>query len=254
MIVMASKRILLAGESWVSATSHFKGFDFMITTNYDTGLPYLRKALETADVALTHIPNHLADREFPDSLEALSGYDVVILSDIGSNTLLLHPDTWLHSKVTPNRLKLLKEWVVRGGGLAMCGGYYSFAGLYGAAKYYRTPVEDVLPVNILTFDDRIEIPEGAVPEVVEPMHPILEDMPRDWPVLLGLNELVVKSDARLLVKANGHPLLAVRNVERGRTLAWASDIGPHWCPAEFATWDGYTRLWIQAIEWLAGGR
>jgi uncharacterized membrane protein len=254
MIMMASKRVLLAGESWVSATSHFKGFDFMITTNYDTGLSHLRKALESADIVLTHIPNHLADREFPDSLEALSAYDVVILSDIGSNTLLLHPDTWLHSKATPNRLKLLKEWVTRGGGLAMCGGYYSFAGLYGAAKYYRTPVEDVLPVNILTFDDRIEIPEGAVPEVVEPMHPILEDMPRDWPILLGLNELVVKPDAQLLVRADGHPLLAVRNVERGHTLAWASDIGPHWCPAEFATWDGYTRLWVQAIEWLASKR
>lgn len=251
---MEPTRVLLVGESWVSATSHFKGFDFMITANYDTGLAHIRKALRTADITLTHIPNHLADREFPDSVEALSAYHVVILSDIGSNTLLLHPDIWLHSKVTPNRLKLLKEWVARGGGLAICGGYYSFAGLYGAAKYYRTPIEDVLPVNILTFDDRIEIPEGAVPEVVEPMHPILEDMPRDWPVLLGVNELLMKSDAQLLLKANGHPLLAVRTVEMGRMLAWASDIGPHWCPEEFAAWDGCARLWIQAIEWLAAKR
>jgi uncharacterized membrane protein len=38
----------------------------------------------------------------------------------------------------------------------MCGGYYSFAGIYGAAKYYRSPIEDILPVNIYTFDDGLK--------------------------------------------------------------------------------------------------
>jgi uncharacterized membrane protein len=251
---MAALRVLLAGETWVSSTSHFKGFDYMITTGYETGLAYLEKALATADIALTHIPNHLADREFPNSLEALAAYDVVILSDIGANTLLLHPDTWLHGQVTPNRLRVLKQWVAQGGGLAMCGGYYSFAGIYGAAKYYRTPVEEVLPVNILTFDDRVEAPEGAAPQVVDPTHSILADITGNWPVLLGYNELVIKPDARLLATVNDHPLLAVHTVDQGRTLAWASDIGPHWCPEAFASWPGYTRLWVQAVEWLAGRR
>ncbi len=251
---MATIRVLLAGESWVSSTSHFKGFDYMITTNYDTGLAYLQKALSTADMALTHIPNHLADREFPNSVEALAAYDVVILSDIGANTLLLHPDTWLRSQVTPNRLRVLKEWVSRGGGLAMCGGYYSFAGIYGSAKYYRTPVEDILPVNLLTFDDRVEAPEGALPQVIDAAHPILQNITGEWPVLLGYNELIIKPDAELLVTTNEHPLLAVRRVGQGRTLAWASDIGPHWCPTAFADWPGYTRLWVQAVEWLAGQR
>lgn len=251
---MATIRVLLAGESWVSSTSHFKGFDYFITTGYDTGLAYLQAALATSDFALTHIPNHLADRAFPSSLEALADYDVVILSDIGANTLLLHPDTWQHGKVTPNRLRLLKEWVARGGGLAMCGGYYSFAGIYGSAKYYRTPVEDVLPVTLLTFDDRVEAPEGAHPQVIDTAHPILAGIEGAWPVLLGYNELAVKPDAALLVQANEHPLLAVRTFEHGRTLAWASDIGPHWCPVAFAEWPGYTRLWVQAVEWLAGRR
>jgi uncharacterized membrane protein len=251
---MTTIRVLLAGESWVSSTSHFKGFDYMITTNYDTGLAYLQKALATTNIALTHIPNHLADREFPNSLETLSAFDVVILSDIGANTLLLHPDTWLHSRTTPNRLRVLQEWVSQGGGLAMCGGYYSFAGIYGAAKYYRTPIETVLPVNILTFDDRVEAPEGVKPLVIGPTHPILEHIPAEWPVLLGFNELVMKPDAQLLVQADDHPLLAVHAFDHGRALAWASDIGPHWCPEAFAEWPGYTRLWVQAIEWLASQR
>ena len=141
---------------------------------------------------------------------------------------------------------------MKGGGLAMCGGYYSFAGIYGGAKYYRTPIEDILPVNLLTFDDRIEAPEGAVPQVIDGAHPILESIEGTWPALLGYNELSVKPNAKLLVKVNEHPLLAVRMVEQGRTLAWASDIGPHWCPVAFADWPGYTRLWVQAIQWLAG--
>ena len=48
------------------------------------------------------------------------------------------------------------------------------------------------------------------------------------------------------------PLLAVRKVGRGRTLAWASDIGPHWCPAEFVAWPGYAILFTNAVRWLGG--
>lgn len=251
---MSTVRVLLAGESWVSSTTHFKGWDFFSSTVYDTGLRYLEAALRGAGVEFTYIPNHLADVEFPNTVEALSAYDVIVLSDIGANTLLLHPDTWLRGKSTPNRLQLLKQWVMSGGGLAMAGGYYSFAGIYAAAKYYRTPVEDVLPVSIFTFDDRLETPEGVQPVVVTPEHPILEGMPESWPALLGHNELTLKPGADLLVQAGTHPLLAVQTVGSGRTLAWASDIGPHWCPEPFATWEGYARLWVQAVEWLAGRR
>ena len=44
------------------------------------------------------MPAHEAQREFPQTMEALSAYDAVVLSDLGANTLLLHPDTWIHSK------------------------------------------------------------------------------------------------------------------------------------------------------------
>ncbi|MEN6431106.1 MAG: glutamine amidotransferase, partial [Coriobacteriales bacterium] len=37
-----------------------------------------------------------------------------------------------------------------------------------------------------------------------------------------------------------------------RTAAWASDIGPHWCPEEFTAWPGYARLFSQLVRWLAG--
>lgn len=251
---MAIIRVLLAGESWISNTTHMKGWDFFSTTSYDTGLFYLQRALTQAGMEFTHLPNHLADVQFPNTPEALAAYDVILLSDIGANTLLLHPDTFLRGKPTPNRLKLLKSFVAGGGGLAMCGGYYSFSGIYGSARYGRTPVEDVLPVTMLGHDDRMETPEGSQPVVIDSGHPILDGVPAAWPALLGFNELTLKPGAQLIAQVDGYPLLAVNAFGEGRTLAWASDIGPHWCPEPFATWEGYARLWVQAVEWLAKRR
>lgn len=248
---MAMPRVLLAGESWISNSIHFKGWDFFSSTVYETGIGYLRSALESTGVSFTHMPSHQAATDFPLTLADLDRYDVVILSDIGANTLLLHPDVWLRGNSVPNRLKLLAQWVAEGGALAMAGGYYSFAGIYGASKYYRTPIEEMLPVSIYTFDDRIESPEGAQAEVLLPDHPIVRGLPAEWPLLLGYNEVVVKPNATLIARVGEHPLLVVGEYGKGRTLAWTSDIGPHWCPEPFVTWEGYARLWLQSIEWLA---
>ncbi len=249
---MTDIRVLLAGESWVSSSTHSKGWDFFSSTVYEVGIESLEKALAVPGFQFEHMPSHLAATRFPLTLDDLNKYDVILLSDIGANTLLLHPDTWLRGQSMPNRLKLLKQWVENGGGLAMCGGYLSFAGIYGSAKYYRTAIEDILPVNIHTFDDRVEVPEGVVIDVVQPNHAVLHGISGAWPLLLGYNELVPKPDAQLLAKVGDHPLLATRTVGQGRTLIWASDIGPHWCPQPFLNWPGYALLWQQALRWLAG--
>lgn len=251
---MADIRILLAGESWVSTATHVKGWDFFSSSTYEVGIEFLEKELAQDGFAFEHLPGHLAAERFPLTLEALQQYDVVILSDLGANTLLLHPDTWLHGKPVPNRLKLLQSWVEQGGGLAMCGGYLSFAGIYASAKFFRTPIEAVLPVNIHTFDDRVEVPEGAQVTVTDPTHSILDGVDSEWPLLLGYNELMLKPGAHQLAAVGDHPMLAVQTVGQGRTLAWASDIGPHWCPSDFLNWHGYGRIWRQSIEWLAGKR
>lgn len=249
---MAALRVLLAGESWVSNSTHFKGWDFFSSTVYETGIGYLRQVMDTAGVDFTHLPSHLAATDFPLTMEGLSRYDVIILSDIGANTLLLHPDVWLRGKSVPNRLRLLQEWVQGGGGLAMAGGYFSFSGIYGASKFYRTPIEEVLPVTMLTFDDRVEVPEGAQAEVLAGDHPIVRGIPAPWPALLGYNEVVAKPEATLIARVGPHPLLVAGAYGKGRTMAWTSDIGPHWCPEPFVSWEGYGRLWLQAMQWLAG--
>lgn len=253
---MAKARVLLAGESWVSAATHYKGFDQFGSVTFHLGAEPLVKALEGSAFDLHYMPAHEAATAFPLSAAELDSYAAVILSDLGANTLLLHPDVWLRGKTVPNRLKLLRDYVARGGGLMMIGGYFSFQGINGAARWHKTPVEDVLPVRCLPIDDRVEVPEGFKAELVAPDHPILAGLEGEWPLLLGLNEVTLKTHpavqllARAPAEAGGHPLLAIGRHGQGRTLAWTSDIGPHWLPESFVAWAGYARLWRQALQWL----
>lgn len=245
-------RILLVGESWVSTSTHIKGWDFFSSSVYEEGHQYLRAALTGTDFDFHHIPGHLAAEQFPRTLEELAAYDVVIISDIGANTLLLHPDVWLHGKAAPNRLRLLAEWTERGGGLIMCGGYLSFSGIYGSARYGGSPIEPVLPVTMYRYDDRIEAPHGARVAVADPQHPAVAGTTGEWPVLLGYNEVELAPGATLVATIDDDPFIATKEVGKGRSLVWTSDIGPHWCPKPFLEWEGYNRVWQQSVRWVAG--
>ncbi|MBZ9938369.1 glutamine amidotransferase [Mesorhizobium sp. BR1-1-16] len=251
---MTGLKVLLAGESWVSSATHFKGFDQFNSVTYHTGADPLLALLRERGFEVTFMPSHEAQRDFPQTVEALDAYDAVILSDIGANTLLLHPDTWLNSKRTPNRLIALRDWVAKGGALLMLGGYYSFQGINGAARYRGTAVEATLPVTCHPYDDRVEVPEGFTPVVTgDAAHPILAGLGGEWPPLLGFNEVMVKPDAEILATVSTEygalPLLATRRHGEGRTVVWTSDVGPHWLPPEFVAWEGYGRLFEQMITW-----
>lgn len=250
------KRVLLIGESWVSSATHFKGFDQFGSVTFHTGADPLVECLKDSPFELTWMKAHEAVDAFPYDSEGLAEYDAFILSDIGANSLLLPPDVWLHSRTVPNRLKLLRQRVEDGAGLLMCGGYFSFQGIDGKARWRRTLVEDTLPVTCLPWDDRIEMPEGTTGEVLIADHPTMQGMNSEWPPLLGVNEVELRERedvqlvARLPEDQGGHPLLAVGEYGKGRSAAWTSDIGPHWLSQEFCDWPGYRQLWINVLSWL----
>ena len=246
-------KVLLVGESWVSSSTHLKGFDFFVSTHYATGGDFLIGALSSGGIEVVHQPSHEAARAFPLELNKLKEYDVIILSDIGANTLLLPPEVFLEGQRVPNRLELIKEYVRNGGGLIMAGGYLSFQGIYGSARYHRTPIEEVLPVTLLPVDDRVEKPEGINPHVTKPEHPIVRGIDREWPYLLGFNEVVPKANGEVLAAVGEHPLLVTGGFGKGRSVAWTSDVGPHWCPKQFVEWPGYAQLWRQIVNWVTGG-
>jgi len=188
---------------------------------------------------------------FPETMEEILNYDVVILSDVGSNTLLLHPEVFVKSRPRPNRLKLIKDYVVNHGkGFLMIGGYLSFQGLHGIAGYKSTPIEEILPVELMNYDDRVEVPEGYNPIVTNRSHPIVRDFPEVWPTLLGYNKTILKKNATLIAEFNNDPILAVYEIGKGRTAAFMSDCAPHWGTNDFLNWEYYDILWERIINWL----
>jgi uncharacterized membrane protein len=242
---------LIAGESWTTTSIHVKGADAFTTAAYEEGVDALRDALLDAGHDVTFMPNHVAANEFPFTARELERWDVVLLSDIGSNTLLVPPVTFARFEARPNRLAVLRDWVRGGGGLAMIGGYLSFSGIEAKANYARTPIAEVLPVEIDKADDRVEQPEDNVPLRLD-QHDVTAGLPERWPILLGYQRVVPRAGSQLLATLNGDPLLVVGVAGAGRVLAYTSDIGPHWAPPAFLEWEGYARLWDQAVCWLAG--
>jgi uncharacterized membrane protein len=245
-------KVLLAGESWISAVTDHKGYDAFPHTQLEIGCTELLAALRSRGHDVTHMPSHDVAESFPSTLEALNEYDVVLLSDCGSNTLLLPPRVFTQGRPAPNRLKLLRQWVKDGGGLMMAGGYLSFQGFQAKANYAGTPVEEVLPVKISRFDDRVEAPEGVHGLRTGVDHAVTDGLDGEWPMLLGYQALEAREDATVLAEIEGVPLVTVREVGSGRTLAFASDISPHWAPTEFMQWSGYTDLFDNAVTWLSG--
>lgn len=245
-------RVLVAGESWSVTSIHTKGFDSFTTVDYEEGGAALLGALDAGGFDVTYMPCHVAAKEFPWTLDELSSYDVVLLSDIGANTFLLPAQTFIKGQKTTNRLAVLRDWVRAGGGLGMVGGYMSFQGIEAKANYRGTPLAEVLPVTLETGDDREESPEGVTAHLTG-SHAITAGVDASFPPLLGYQRFVPTASADVLAAFDDDaPLLVVDGVGSGRTLAYASDIGPHWAPEEFTDWDGFTTMWQQAVTWLAG--
>jgi uncharacterized membrane protein len=245
-------RVLVVGESWIKHTVHLKGFDQFHTTEYEEGAGVFLGALSNAGCAITYVRAHEVSLRFPRSAAELAEFDVVILSDIGSNTFLLCDETFLRSQRTVNRLGLIADFVRGGGGLLMCGGYMSFSGIDGRARYHATPLAEVLPVVMHDRDDRIEAPEGLTATFPTPNHPVLGGTPPAWPILLGYNQFAAKPNATVIATHGADPLLVVGEYGKGRAVAFASDVAPHWAPPEFMAWPHYAALFAAIVRWAAG--
>ncbi|MFO1485601.1 MAG: VWA domain-containing protein [Verrucomicrobiaceae bacterium] len=95
---------------------------------------YLMQAMEKEGIELDlRLPGNLAI-----TFEQLSGYDGVILSDVPAHQL------------GEPLMNVLRDYVDKlGGGLVMLGG----PGSFGVGGYYRTPIEEVLPVRLKAPDE-----------------------------------------------------------------------------------------------------
>lgn len=93
-----------------------KGFDRFRTTGYEEGADVVLAALEPAGFAVTYVRGHEISARLPKTAEELDAFDVVVLSDIGSNSFLIPDETFLRSERSPNKLTVLGDHVGGGGG------------------------------------------------------------------------------------------------------------------------------------------
>ena len=133
----------------------------------------------------------------------------------------------------------------------MIGGWMSFSGVSGQAHFQCTALADLLPVEMLGYDDRVETPAGVTPRVDAPGHPVLEGVPGDWPFFLGYNRFTPKAEAQVVMSVGADPFLVLSTRGSGRVAAFASDCSPHWGTPEFLDWSGYRRFWANIMSWLA---
>ncbi len=245
-----AKKILLAGESYFRYETHVKGFDQFYASFYEESAVELKAALQKAGYVVEHMPSHLVAEKFPYKAEEIADYDCVIISDVGANTFDLSLRTFYKGEFLGSRLEAIKEYVAAGHAFLMIGGYLSFSGIDAKAHYGNTAINDILPVDILPYDDRIETPQGVRPETVK-NHPVIEKI-NNWPRFLGYNKTVLKNLDQVteLVRINGDPLLAIRQYEKGRTAVFTSDCAPHWGSPEFLAWPHYDSLWQRLMDWL----
>ena len=126
-----------------AATASLRGQPRVLLVDADeTKVRALADALRREKIAVeTRGPAGL-----PKTLEDLQQFDLFLLSDISALNL------------AREQMDLYRRWVQDfGGGFAMLGGENSF----GTGGYYRTPIEQMLPVR-MEHEDRQDVPSVAV--------------------------------------------------------------------------------------------
>lgn len=165
-------------------------------------------------------------------------------------------------------LQNLADYVRQGHALVMTGGDRSF----DLGAYANTPLADILPLKLGVDGVKSdEAPFRPVPTAAGLNHPITrlsgdaDESKLIWerlPEMDGLNltnglaeGAVALLDHPTRKGPDGRPLpvLAVREVDRGRSMALAVDASWRWSFTEAATGRGnqaYLRFWKNAMRWL----
>jgi uncharacterized membrane protein len=196
---------------------------------------------------------------YPVTRETLYAYDGLIFANLGSDVL------------TQDQLAATADFVsVRGGGLLVLG-----ARSFDHDAWLRTPVEDVLPVEL--GDRAGRMTESVSPSAVLPLrlrptavgveHPIMQvagstdETLKRWssaPALAAAATVGVRRPAAsVLAEVIGtgdvaRPLVAVQRFGEGRSMIFAGEASWRWKMQRPSGDHLYDMFWRQAVRWLTG--
>lgn len=207
---------------------------------------------------------------FPQTLDGLLKYDVIIHSDIKIESF---------SQEQLQNMDTLVEQ--HGAGFVMIGGNSAF----GKGGYHRTILDRIIPVAMESSDDAEVRPIHLTVARQAWNHPLVaftgdrSETQIIWttkfPKLYGMNRVErAKPGAIVLAEdegPGGNVLIAVQQIGKGRSLAFTSDTTRSW-GRDFETIWGepdnssgghseanndsryYRQFWVNAIHWLAAGK
>lgn len=186
----------------------------------------------------------------------LEEYDVLIFSDVDAKLFQLAPSFFDREKfgtrilTFPDRIRLTGEAVRGGKGIMFLGGWYSYSGEHAKGGWGRTPLQRILPVRCLEFEDLVETTEGFSAQVTPLGKKLYKGIDlATMPPILGYNKTFLKKGAELLlrVKETGDPLVVLSRYGRGRVFAYTSDPAPHW-GCNFVFWERYADFWLRSLD------
>lgn len=125
----------------------------------------------------------------------------------------------------------------------------TFSGVDAKGKWHDTAVQEVLPVEVMTVDDRMEHCDGVIPKVTGE-HEVLNGLPGTFPEILGYNKTTAKEGAMVVAEVEGDPFIALMECGKGRSAVVTTDCAPHWAPLQFCEWEHYDRLWQNIAGWV----
>lgn len=182
----------------------------------------------------------------------LQGFDLVIFQNFWFGSFAPFADHYFMQNIA--------EYVEQGGALLMVGGDFSF----GEAGYGSSALAPILPTAVPRDTSRTDRFEVALTPPGQ-RHPVtrLDRDPirsaerwRSLPQLQGANPLGPALPGGVVLATagdGGSPLVAVRSVGRGRTMAFASDTSWRWSMAGTgadSSSQDHAAFWRGAVRWL----
>lgn len=176
-------------------------------------------------------------RYYPEGYDALMRYHLVVVGNANGGAF------------GPVRRKMLKDFVENGGSVLFLGGKFAFG-----PQYHGNAFEEISPVTYSDKPDLVSAPDGlplaAGPDVIGKGFAALPWA--DKPRVFWYHTVTPKAGAKVLLTADGKPLLVAGAFGKGHVAVFAGSVMGDPKPGELPVWEwqGWPVVMAETIKWL----